>query len=169
MNRRGLLRRFGLLLLLGAYVVACALLFVYASVVPYAQLTLYAGLDASGRTDAYFDLKSPHLRLSTPALVQVCRDLMGKDSKLVEGAAKSEAGPALSLKNLKTCEPSLLMRGDSVDLALLGRQHAYLWAATKEDIYRESALLFISRSNTASPRRSDAGAINAQSMNYLDR
>jgi len=72
-----------------------------------------------------------------------------------------------ALKTLKACEPSLLARGDSVDLALLGRQHAYLWTATKEAHHKDSALRYISRSAAASPRRADAAALNAQSLGLL--
>ena len=172
------MRRLGLLILLGAYVGAFALLFAFASLLPYAQLSLYAGLDSSGRAGEYLDLKGPLAGLSTPALVYVCRDLLAKPAGAlksegadagVEGQRPERAAPASAqmLKALKACQPSLLTRGDSVDLALLGRQHAYLWAATKDERHRESAQLFILRSTAASPRRLDAAALNAQSLATL--
>ena len=169
------MRRLGLLILLGAYVGAFALLFALASLVPYAQLSLYAGLDSSGRAGGYLDVRGPLAGLSTPALVYVCRDLLAKPA----GALKSEVGKegemperaapdsAQMIKALKACQPSLLKRGDSVDLALLGRQHAYLWAATKDERHRQSAQLFILRSTAASPKRLDAAALNAQSLATL--
>jgi hypothetical protein len=169
MSRLG---RIGLLLLLCAYVVVCALLFAYASLLSYAQLTLYAGLNSSGRAGAYLEVNGPLPEVSTPALVYVCRDLMGKVGdgvKLGEGAVQAMPELTITLKNLKSCEPSLLMRGDSVDLALLGWHYAYLWAATKDERHRKSAFFYISRSNAASPRRSDTRSINAKSRDYLSR
>ena len=166
------LGRIGMLILLGSYVVVCTLLFAYASLIPYAQLTLYAGLKSSGRAGAYLDLNGPLPEVSTPALVYVCRDLIGTVGdgvNLAEGAVQAMPELTITLKNFKGCEPSLLMRGDSVDLALLGWYHAYLWVETKDERHRKSAFFYISRSNAASPSRSETKSINAKSSDYLSR
>jgi hypothetical protein len=177
------MRRLSLLALLLAYLAASGVLFAIGTVVPYAQLALYAGLESAGRAHVYLDVQGPIPRLGTPALVFVCRDLVAKPAErpvdkvdvgnaVGGGDVKAEDvratdGPKAALKTLKACEPSLLARGDSVDLALLGRQHAYLWTATKEAHHKDSALRYISRSAAASPRRADAAALNAQSLGLL--
>ena len=177
------MRRLGLLAILLAYLAASSVLFAIGTVVPYAQLALYAGLESAGRGHDYLDVLGPIPRLGTPALVFVCRDLVAKPAEnpvgkvdvgnavgggdVKAGDVRATDGPTAALKTLEACELSLLARGDSVDLALLGRQHAYLWAATKDSHHKDSALRYISRSNAASPRRADAATLNAQSLGLL--
>ena len=166
-----MLQKISLFVALACYVAICALFFLFGSILQYTQMTLYTNLTYPARADHFFETFSPLTRITTPTLMYVCRDLMSRPSVphrevgQIEKLVKPEAWPAI--KNLELCEPILVMRGDSLDYALLGRQYAYQWALTNLSGTKEAALKYLDKSRSMSPLRKDVGAINEQTRIYL--